>query len=94
MSKKKPKNYDRVKSAVINGKNDKITVDELAKKLDLTIGEVQHCFHFLNLEGILSQAIKPPGVILAQKLVKDGVDVDTRGPGEDTYEVRSRSERK
>jgi len=54
---KKPKCYKTVRAYVLNKVHGSITVEGVAEQLGLSQGEVQHCFHFLNLEGMLSQAI-------------------------------------
>ena len=55
----KPKCLDRVRTFVLGMAQPSFTTRETARWLGLTAGEVQHAFHFLNLEGILTQAIKP-----------------------------------
>lgn len=50
---KKPKCYQAVREYVLKKEDLYVTVERTAQELSLEQGQVIHCFHFLNLEGII-----------------------------------------
>ena len=56
---KKPKQYNIVRDFVIKDWYRKFTTRYVVEKLKITTTIAEQCFHFMNLEGLLSQACRP-----------------------------------
>lgn len=46
----------RIRNYVLAKQVDFLRAEEVAAELNINVRRVEHCFHFLNLEGLLSQA--------------------------------------